>query len=95
MKPTIIGSTPPPDTAVAGAATSVLPIDTGAIVLTPAQTATAVEGLANLDFATMRSSEIVKIGLDAEQALQRTLDGFLARLDRNTAAQVFALFGRL
>ena len=95
MKPTIIGSTPPLDTAVARAATSMLPIDTGAIVLTPAQTATAVEGLANLDFATMRSSEIVKIGLDAEQALQRTLDGFLARLDRNTAAQVFALFGRL
>lgn len=95
MKPTIIGSTPSRETAVARSSTPVLPIDTGAIVLTPAQTATAVEGLANLDFATMRSSEIVKIGLDAEQALQRTLDGFLARLDQNTAAQVFALFGRL
>ena len=27
--------------------------------------------------------------------MQRTLDGFLARLDKNSAAAVFALFGRL
>lgn len=43
----------------------------------------------------MRSGDVIRIGLEAEQALQSTLDGFLQRLDKNSAAAVFALFGRL
>jgi DNA repair exonuclease SbcCD ATPase subunit len=43
----------------------------------------------------MRSGDVIRIGLDAETSLQRTLDGFLAGLDRKTAATVFDLFGRL
>nr|WP_237681304.1 hypothetical protein [Agrobacterium tumefaciens] len=43
----------------------------------------------------MQSGDVIRIGLEAEQALQRTLDGFLAGLDKNSAAAVFALFGRL
>lgn len=95
MKPTVIGSAPASGGPASRALEPSVRLETGAVVLTPEQTAQAKDGLAALDFRSMRSSDIVRIGLDAEQALQRTLDGFLARLDRNTAAQVFALFGRL
>ena len=70
-------------------------MDTGAIVLSEEQVPLAEQALAALDFATLPSGEVIKIGLEAEQSLQRTLDGFLARLDKNTAAKVFALFGEL
>jgi len=71
------------------------PLDTGAIVLSPAQVPDAEKAVATLDFESMRSGDVIKIGLDAETSLQRTLDGFLARLDKKTAATVFDLFGRL
>ncbi len=71
------------------------PLDTGAIVLRPEQVPQAEQALAALDFAAIPSGDIIKIGLGAEQALQKTLDGFLARLDKKTASKVFALFGRL
>jgi len=86
-------SAPPPDTPAAP--DSPPPLDTGAIVLKPEQIPEAEKAIAGLDFASMRSGDVIKIGLDAETSLQRTLDGFLARLDKNTAAQVFDLFGRL
>lgn len=70
-------------------------LETGAIVLSSEQTQRAEAALAALDFPTLASGDVIKIGLDAEQALQRTLDGFLVRLDKNTAAKVFALFGQL
>jgi hypothetical protein len=70
-------------------------LDTGAIVLRPEQVPQAEQALAALDFAEVPSGDIIKIGLGAEQALQKTLDGFLARLDKKTASKVFALFGRL
>lgn len=70
-------------------------LETGAIVLRPEQVPQAEQALAALDFAAVPSGEIIKIGLGAEQALQKTLDGFLARLDMKTASKVFALFGRL
>ncbi len=70
-------------------------LDTGAIVLRPEQVPQAEQALAALDFADVPSGDIIKIGLGAEQALQKTLDGFLARLDKKTASKVFALFGRL
>jgi hypothetical protein len=73
----------------------VTPFETGAIVLKPEQVPDAEKALAALDFASMRSGDVIKIGLDAETSLQRTLDGFLARLDKRTAAKVFDLFGRL
>jgi hypothetical protein len=69
--------------------------DTGAIVLTPDQAQRAEQAVAALDFPTMPSGEIVRLGLSAEQALQSTLDGFLARLDRNSSAKLFELFDRL
>jgi hypothetical protein len=70
-------------------------LDTGAIVLAPGQVLDAEKAVATFDFETMRSADVIKIGLDAETSLQRTLDGFLARLDKKTAATVFDLFGRL
>ena len=95
MKPTTIGSVPAPDTRPPSLAPVPVPLSTGAIVLRPEQAADAENRLAQLDFTTMQSGDVIRIGLDAEQALQRTLDGFLARLDKNSAAAVFALFGRL
>ncbi|MBI2775736.1 MAG: hypothetical protein HYX57_00510 [Chloroflexi bacterium] len=70
-------------------------LDTGAIVLAPAQVLEAEKAVATFDFEAMRAGDVIKIGLDAETSLQRTLDGFLARLDKQTAATVFDLFGRL
>ena len=96
MKPTIIDSSPslltgePPKSTVPA-----IPMNTGAIVLSEAQVLEAEKALAALDFPAMQSGDVIRIGLEAEQALQRTLDGFLARLDKNSAAAVFALFGRL
>lgn len=89
MQPTTIGSLP--------LATPQVPalLNTGAIVLRAEQLPDTQKELARYDFAAMPPSDVIRIGLDAEQALQRTLDGFLARLDKNTAAKVFALFGRL
>lgn len=99
MKPTIIGAglSAPADTAATprAASSAVVPLNTGAIVLREGQQPAAEKALAALDFAAMPSGDIVKIGLDAEGALQKTLDGFLARLDKKTASAVFALFGRL
>jgi hypothetical protein len=100
MKPTIIGSAPPvtlgePSQQAPVTLSDTAPLDTGAIVLRPDQVPQAEQALARLDFATIPPGDVIKIGLDAEQALQRTLDGFLQRLDKNTAAAVFALFGQL
>lgn len=97
MKPTTIGVAP--GTAVQDRlqAAPVPPVlmNTGAVVLRAEQLPVAQDALSALDFEKMPSGDIIKIGLDAEQALQRTLDGFLARLDKQTASSVFALFGRL
>jgi hypothetical protein len=96
MKPTAIGM--PPAKLAMPPVPSQLPairLDTGAIVLNDRQVPDAEKGLAAIDFAAMPSGDVIKIGLDAEQALQHTLDGFLARIDKNNAAAVFALFGRL
>jgi len=100
-------ASPPPDEASASVPAAGTPaptlangsvppaFDTGAIVLKPEQVPEAEKAVAALDFAAMRSGDVIKIGLDAETSLQRTLDGFLARLDKKTAAKVFDLFGRL
>lgn len=81
----------------AGAAVPVAraPLTTGAIVLTEEQAAEAERTLASLDFAALPPGDVIKIGLEAESSLQRTLDGFLARLDKDSAAKVFNLFDRL
>lgn len=94
MKPNIVPTVVPPpsprqDSLVQDS------LETGAIVLRPEQVPQAEQALAALDFADVPSGDIIKIGLGAEQALQKTLDGFLARLDKKTASKVFALFGRL
>lgn len=71
------------------------PLDTGAIILRQEQWPQAQAVLASLDFASIAPADIVTIGLESEQNLGRTLDGFLGRLDKKTAAKVFDLFGRL
>ena len=76
-------------------ATPAAPLNTGAIVLRQEQLPQAQAALAALDFSTIAPADIVTIGMEAEQSLGRTLDGFLARLDKKTAAKVFDLFGRL
>ncbi|MGT2467738.1 hypothetical protein ACVOMV_27195 (plasmid) [Mesorhizobium atlanticum] len=54
-------------------------LNTGAIVLSTEQTPEAERVLAQLDFQAMVPADIIRLGLGAEQALQSTLDGFLAR----------------
>ncbi len=85
-KPTVITGTPKRIEEV---------VDTGAIVVTNQQLPEVKQELAGLDFGSIPSSQIITIGLPAEQALQKTLDGFLSRLDKKTASQVFALFTEL
>lgn len=48
-----------------------------------------------IDIHELSAADIIQIGYDAEQSLQNTLDGFLARLDSGSAAQVFQLFSKL
>lgn len=69
--------------------------NTGQIALSSEEYGAAEEALQALDFATLPASEIVRLGYEAEHALHATLDGFLTRLDRVSAPQVFALFDRL
>lgn len=90
MKPTTIGSIP-----AEGSRTLPVAMNTGAIVLRPEQLPEAEKELARHDFVQMPPGDVIRLGLDAERELQKTLDGFLQRLDKNTAAKVFALFGRL
>ncbi len=51
--------------------------------------------VASINIKELTPADIVQIGFPAEQALQQTLDGFLARLDRNSSNQVFMLFDKL
>lgn len=98
MKPTVVDPAAPAAPLVPSAfasANAVVPFNSGAIVLSGEQLPRAQQGLATIDFATVPSGDIIKLGLGAEQALQQTLDGFLARLDKKTAAKVFELFGKL
>jgi hypothetical protein len=75
--------------------TSLVPFTGGKIALAEDQLPSAEQMLARLDFAAMPGREVVRLGFEAEQALNNTLDGFMSRLDKNTAAPVFALFDRL
>jgi len=70
-------------------------VSSGAIVLSGEQLPKAEAAINALNFSAIAPGDIINLGLDAEQALQRTLDGFLARLDKNTSAILFDLFGRL
>lgn len=95
MKPTELPATRPPGDTRPAATVQATPLDTGAIVLRPDQVPQAQQALQALDFGATPPSEIISIGLGSEQALQQTLDGFLTRLDKKSAAKVFALFQRL
>ncbi|MGT2467581.1 hypothetical protein ACVOMV_25985 (plasmid) [Mesorhizobium atlanticum] len=95
MKPTVIGAGPRRAEVAVTPGVPMARLDTGAIVLREDQQPAAEKALAALDFAAMPPGDIIKIGLDAETGLHKTLDGFLARLDKKTASAVFALFGRL
>lgn len=97
MKPTVISNdgVRAVETSQMSQLTPADPLTTGAIVLRQDQVPQVEQALASLDFRAMPAADIVKLGFGAEQALQQTLDGFLARLDKKTAAKVFALFERL
>lgn len=98
MKPTIVDTAVPTSPLVPAplaTANALVPFNSGAIVLSGEQLPQAQQKLAAIDFAAVPSGDIIKLGLGAEQALQQTLDGFLARLDKKTAAKVFELFGKL
>lgn len=92
MEPTKITTL---DGAASAAELPPLAVNAGAIVLKADQVPRAQQAVNGLDFGAVAPGEIINLGLDAEQALQRTLDGFLARLDKNTSAKLFDLFGRL
>ncbi|MDE2446887.1 MAG: hypothetical protein KGO94_11950 [Alphaproteobacteria bacterium] len=87
-KPTVLATLNPP-------VALQVPLNTGAIVLRTEQLPMAEDALNKLDFGKTASGDIVKLGLGAEQALQRTLDGFLSRLDQKAASRLFDLFGQL
>lgn len=72
-----------------------LPMETGVIVLRADQLPRAQEQFGRFDFLTMRQTDIVLIGSDAEKKLNGILDGFLGKLDGKTAADLFKLFNEL
>lgn len=82
-------------TAILRKETSDFQIDTGAIMVREDQMPLVVKGVSTLDIRTIASGDIVTIGYHAEQELQRTLDGFLSRLDKKTASKLFQLFDQL
>jgi hypothetical protein len=63
--------------------------------LTVNQQAEVDQIVSNIKIEELTPADIVQIGFPAEQALQQTLDGFLARLDKNSSHQVFMLFEQL
>ena len=96
MTPTTIGGGETSEaSARASEGAALTTLDTGAIALDADQRARALTDLQRLDFLAMSPPQIVTIGADAEKALNRTLDGFLARLDKNNAEALFKLFDRL
>jgi hypothetical protein len=102
FKPTVLGAvtTAPVEVVEAGStslvrASSAVPFSGGTIVISEEQLKPAGQMLASLNILTMHGQEIVLLGSEAEAGLNTTLDGFLAKLDKNTAASVFALFDRL
>ena len=97
MKPTVISTDGVPAAETSEVFHPALPgpLNTGAIVVRQDQLPQVEQALGSLDFRAMPAADIIKLGFGAEQALQQTLDGFLARLDKKTAAKVFALFERL
>lgn len=98
MKPTVISKGGVPAAPTPEVSRAVVPagtLNTGAIVVRPDQVGQVEQALASLDFPALPAADIIKLGFGAEQALQQTLDGFLARLDKKTASKVFALFERL
>lgn len=85
------------DVAASGTAATLpkVAVNAGAVVLRQDQLPQTQAAVDKFDFSTIAPGEIVNLGLEAERALQGTLDGFLARLDKNTSAKLFDLFGRL
>ena len=73
----------------------VSPFKTGTITISEDQIVQAEAMLKPLEVQNMPGQAIVSFGAEAEVAFNTTLNGFLARLDKNTAAAAFALFDRL
>ncbi len=95
-KPTTIGGDRDTNKTKAVAKSSaIVPVDTGPIVLSPELLPQLQQEVAALDFETMSTSDVIRIGFEAERALNQTLDGFIAGLDKETAAKVFELFRQL
>lgn len=97
---TVIGSKAPVETAPGFAPAAVpqpAPVvgSSFPVALRPEQLQAAQARLAEVDFETLPTREIVSLGSDVEAGLHRTLDGFLARIDQGNDPQIFKLIAGL
>lgn len=63
--------------------------------LDAAQQQQVQQSLAQVDFLSIPTREVVTLGADIEMALHRTLDGFLARIDQGSDPVIFKLIASL
>ncbi len=67
----------------------------GKLTLTEDQFAHIEAELAKLDFEKIPTGDVVRLGAEAEKGLHKTLDGFLARIDKASAPQLFTLMAQV
>jgi hypothetical protein len=65
------------------------------VTLSAEQQHLVAQNLANADFATVTTRDIVTLGSDTEVALHRTLDGFLSKIDQGSDPKIFKLIASL
>src|SRR5574343_197849 len=65
------------------------------LVLDEQAHARIVSSLGGMDFLNMPLREIATLGVEATRSLNKTLDGFLARIEKNESPQLFTLIDRL
>lgn len=70
-------------------------LTTTTVVLTEAQLQEVTSRITQLDFPTVPTRDIVSLGFEEYQGLQRTLDGFLSGLGTHNADGVFQIFEQL
>lgn len=94
MKPTTFGTTvvaaAPGISPVAGLANLSLP-QNFPVQLDMTQLTTLEQRLASFDFSSLTLAQIATLGHEAEMSLNKALDGFLARIDKQDAPQIFKL----
>lgn len=65
------------------------------LALAQPQEAVLTERLNKFNFEALTLQDITTLGLESEVALSQTLDGFLARIDKQSAPQMFQLMSKL